>query len=124
VRPDTGDMMQPTSRHSEQIYHWGDGGAGWRLVDEAGLSVIEETLEPGTGEMLHYHQRAAQCFYMIDGTAIMHIAKDTVRLDTSMALHVPPGTVHAITNDSRQTIRFLVISAPTTRGDRHSADTA
>jgi len=84
--------------------------------------VIEETLEPDTGEVLHYHQRAAQCFYMIDGSAVMHIASDMVRLDTGMALHIPPGTVHAITNDSQQKIRFLVISAPTTRGDRHIAD--
>jgi len=52
----------------------------------------------------------------------MHIASDMVRLDTGMALHIPPGTVHAITNDSQQKIRFLVISAPTTRGDRHIAD--
>ena len=113
--------MIPVSRRTQDVYHWGDGGAGWRLVDEAGLSVIEETLAPGTGEVRHYHERAAQCFYMLEGTATMQLDGGPVRLDAGMALPVPPQTPHAIVNDTARTIRFLVISAPSTRADRHIA---
>jgi len=41
-----------------------------------------------------------------------------VALARGMALHIPPGTDHAITNESSNEIQFLVISAPSTRSDR------
>lgn len=112
--------MIPVSRQTQDVYHWGDGGSGWRLLDEAGLSVIEETLAPGTGEVRHFHMQAMQCFYILDGTAMMTLDRDQLRLDAGMALPVPPQTPHTIFNDTDQTIRFLVISAPSTRGDRQT----
>ena len=36
-----------------------------------------------------------------------------------MALQTQPETDHAIANESSKEIRFLVISAPSTRSDRH-----
>ncbi len=42
-----------------------------------------------------------------------------VALAQGKALHIPPGTDHAITNESSNEIQFLVISAPSTRSDRH-----
>jgi oxalate decarboxylase/phosphoglucose isomerase-like protein (cupin superfamily) len=39
-----------------------------------------------------------------------------------MALHIPPKTGHAIVNQTDDEIRFLVISAPSSRGDRHEVE--
>jgi len=111
--------MRPASCQTQQPYQWGDGGSGWRLVDQDNLSVIEETLLPGTAEVMHFHAAAEQCFYMLEGCAVMHVETTPVTLTCGMALHIPAGTSHAISNNSDQTIRFLVISTPSTRNDRH-----
>jgi hypothetical protein len=39
-----------------------------------------------------------------------------------MALHILPETCHAIVNKTGEEIRFLVISAPSSRGDRHEVE--
>jgi mannose-6-phosphate isomerase-like protein (cupin superfamily) len=39
-----------------------------------------------------------------------------------MALHIPPKTRHAIVNQTDEEIRFLVISAPSSRSDRHEGE--
>jgi mannose-6-phosphate isomerase-like protein (cupin superfamily) len=46
----------------------------------------------------------------------------TVEIDTGMALHIPPETRHAIANQTGEEIRFLMISAPSSRGDRHEGE--
>jgi mannose-6-phosphate isomerase-like protein (cupin superfamily) len=45
-----------------------------------------------------------------------------VEINTGMALHIPPETYHAIVNKAGEEIRFLVISAPSSRGDRHEVE--
>ena len=115
--------MHPVSKSIEKAYQWGDGGVGWPLVETEALLVIEETLAPGCSEKYHYHNQAEQCFYMLVGGAVMQFADgQRVKIDTGMALHIPPETSHAIVNQSDKEIRFLVISAPSTRGDRHEGE--
>ena len=49
----------------------------------------------------------------------MKINGQHIFLVQGMALHIQPETDHAIANGSANEIRFLVISAPSTRSDRH-----
>ena len=113
--------MQPVSRDTQTAYRWGEGGVGWPLVDTDRLLVIEETLAPGCSETCHHHNKAAQCFYILEGTASMEIDGQSVVLDKGMSLHIQPGIGHAIANNSSIDIRFLVISAPSTRSDRQES---
>ena len=111
--------MQPVSRNTQTAYKWGEGGVGWPLVDTDGLLVIEETLAPGCSEKRHHHKKATQFFYILKGTALMKIDGQNIVLAQGMALHIQPETDHAIANESSNEVRFLVISAPSTRSDRH-----
>ena len=111
--------MQPVSRNTQTAYKWGEGGVGWPLVDTDGLLVIEETLAPGCSEKCHHHNKATQCFYILEGTALMKIDGHNVVLAQGMALHIQPRTDHAIGNESSNEIRFLVISAPSTWSGRN-----
>ena len=111
--------MHPVSCNTQTAYKWGDGGVGWPLVDTDGFMFIEESLAPGCSEKRHRHNIATQCFYILEGTALMKIDGLDVALAQGMALHIPPGIDHAITNESSNEIRILVISAPSTRSDRH-----
>ncbi|MEK9911074.1 MAG: cupin domain-containing protein [Candidatus Puniceispirillum sp.] len=114
----TPKAIQPADRSSAPHYQWGDGGMAWRLLDKETLGVFEETLAPGTGEEMHYHLRAEQCFYMLSGVAKMRVGNKILTLDEGTATHIPAGTAHAISNASAMEIRFLVISTPSTYGDR------
>lgn len=115
--------MRPVSKSTKKAYRWGNGGMGWPLVETKGLLLVEETLAPGCSEKYHYHNQAAQIFYMLAGGAVMRFADgQSVEIDTGMALHIPPETSHAIVNQTDEEIRFLVISAPSSRGDRHEGE--
>ena len=111
--------MQPVSCNTQAAYKWGEGGVGRPLVDTYGLLVIEEVLAPGFSEKRHHHNKANQCFYIREGTVLMKIDGRNVVLAQDMASHIQSGTDHSSANESYNEIRFLVISAPSTRSVRH-----
>ena len=111
--------MQPVSRSTQTAYKCNEGGIGWPLVDTDVLLLVEETMAPSCSEKRHHHNKAIQCFYILEGTTLMKINGQNRVLVQGMALHIQPGTDHAITNESSNEIRFLVISAPSTLSDRH-----
>ncbi len=116
-------MRHLVSRNTQIAYKWGNGGVGWPLVESDVMLVIEEMLAPGCSEKLHYHNHAAQCFYMLMGNAVMQFADDQhVDIEEGMALYISPKTSHAIVNQSSDKIRFLVISTPSTLNDRVNLD--
>jgi quercetin dioxygenase-like cupin family protein len=50
----------------------------------------------------------------VDGTR--HI------LGAGQGLHVPPGAAHRFGNESTADVHFLVVSSPTSHGDRENLD--
>lgn len=99
-------------------YTWGDGCDGWHLLKDPSLSVIQERVPPSMGEVRHFHAKARQFFYVLSGTATMEFGDRKVRFGAGQGLHVPPGTRHRFVNESDEDVVFLVISSPTTAGDR------
>ncbi len=115
--------MKPIHTGNAAHYAWGQGCDGWRLADGEDLSVIEETMPPGTGETPHHHARARQFFYVLAGEASMELGRETHVIGPGWGIEVPPETVHRIRNGGADPVRFLVISSPGTRGDRVEAAT-
>jgi mannose-6-phosphate isomerase-like protein (cupin superfamily) len=111
------------SRRSAPHYVWGQMCDGWRLADGRGLSVIEERMPPGAAEDWHLHDRARQFFYVLSGRAVVVLPDGEVTLDAGSGCEIPPRTAHRIVNRSAAEVRFLVVSSPTTRGDRRPAPT-
>jgi mannose-6-phosphate isomerase-like protein (cupin superfamily) len=106
------------SKETAEHYSWGAGCDGWRLVDQAGLSVIHERMPPGAAEAWHHHQMARQFFFVLLGTATMEVGGQRHTLCAQQGIEVAPGAPHRIRNESGADVEFLVISQPTTRGDR------
>lgn len=108
------------SQHTVERFTWGDVCNGWRLLDHKDLSVIEETVPAGAGELWHFHDRARQFFYILDGAASFEVADEPAFvLGAGEGIAVDAGKPHRISNpDGPAEVRFLVISAPATRGDR------
>lgn len=114
--------QEPVHRDNSPHYTWGEACDGWRLLNRPDIAVIEERVPPGLSERKHRHAAARQFFYLLEGEASIAFDSHTVALKAGQALEVPPGHWHRFHNhsDSRD-VRFLVISAPSTMGDREDA---
>ena len=111
-------MSGPTDIRSAPHYVWGDGCDGWQLIDTPGLSVIEERMPPAASEVRHRHGSAAQCFYVLSGTLTLEVEGTAHRVASRQAMTVTLPARHQAHNKGEEDVRFLVISAPPTRGDR------
>ncbi|HTV00951.1 MAG TPA: cupin domain-containing protein [Luteitalea sp.] len=105
-------------RTSAIHYTWGNVCEGWRLLAGADLAVIEERVPAGAGEVRHVHRRARQFFYVLEGQARMEFDGRAVQLHVGQGVEVSPGVPHRFANDGAVDVRFLVISSPSTAGDR------
>jgi len=106
------------SAETSEHYVWGAVCDGWHLLKQADLSVIQERVPPDAGEVLHFHSRARQFFFVISGTAAIHFDDHSVTFGAGQGVHVPPGIPHRFANVSAEDVVFLVISSPPTEGDR------
>jgi mannose-6-phosphate isomerase-like protein (cupin superfamily) len=109
---------QPVSCENGEHYVWGEVCEGWHLLKGSDLSVIQERVPPGAAETRHVHAKARQFFFVLSGEATLEVEETSVVLAAGQGLHVAPGIAHRFVNASEHDVHFLVISAPTTRGDR------
>jgi mannose-6-phosphate isomerase-like protein (cupin superfamily) len=116
--------MAVISKENAEHYHWGQACEGWHLLAGDDLSVIEECMPPGTAEQRHLHVRARQFFYVLEGEAVLELDGTRHQLRRGEGLHVPPGAAHQLHNVSMVDVRFLVVSAPKSHGDRAPAPLA
>jgi mannose-6-phosphate isomerase-like protein (cupin superfamily) len=118
--------MMPVSVESAEHYVWGEqqGVAcdGWHLVRSDNLSVIEERMPPGACEERHFHTRARQFFYVLEGELTIEVDGREHGLGAGQGMEVPPGTAHQVLNAVREAVRFLVISSPPGQGDRSTGN--
>ena len=115
---DRQDMTEAVDTSTAEHYTWGGVCDGWRLLEGNDLSVIQERVPASAGESPHFHARARQFFYVLSGTATMEFQDRNVVFGPGQGLHVAPNVVHRLVNGSDIDLVFLVISAPTTKGDR------
>jgi mannose-6-phosphate isomerase-like protein (cupin superfamily) len=114
-------MIQNTD--NAEHYQWGQVCDGWRLLNRSELSVIQERIPPGAGEITHFHHRARQLFFVLSGTLQIQLGEQRFHLSTGDSLEVPPLAHHHVHNEGSVDATFLVVSAPTTQGDRVNVET-
>jgi len=108
----------PISIENAEHYIWGEICDGWHLLKRGDMSVIQERVPAGGAEVMHYHELARQFFYILDGEGMMVFEDREVNLAKGQGLEIPPQIKHQFKNQSNADVHFLVISIPTTRGDR------
>lgn len=106
------------SIHNAEHYLWGGINDGWHLLQREDMSVIQERVPPGGAEIMHYHNLARQFFYVLDGEGTMVFEDGEVILHKGEGIEIAPLVKHQFRNPSRADVHFLVISVPSTRGDR------
>ncbi|MNJ67987.1 Cupin domain protein [compost metagenome] len=110
------------SRENAEHFMWGDHCNGWRLVKNKDLSIIHETMPAGASEVKHYHERARQFFFVLSGTVTMVVGDEEIILESKEGVEIPPLVPHQMFNKSNDEIEFMVISQPSSSGDRVVVD--
>jgi mannose-6-phosphate isomerase-like protein (cupin superfamily) len=110
------------NKETSEHYAWGTGCDGWRLLSKEDLSVTQERIPPGRGEVLHFHSRARQVFYVLEGQLELEVALEKFLLASGDSFEIAPMQHHRVTNTSDRDADFLVISSPSTTGDRVNLD--
>lgn len=111
-------MILPVSILNAKHYLWGEECDGWILIKRDEVSVIQERVPAGRGEVMHYHQISRQFFFILEGQDTMVFPDESVNLRAGEGLEIPPGKPHQFKNPSEKDVRFLVISVPKNQGDR------
>jgi mannose-6-phosphate isomerase-like protein (cupin superfamily) len=110
------------SSANAEHYTWGgpnrDLCDGWHLLRAPELSIIEESMPPGTSETRHYHRHARQFFYVLEGTLTMEVSGAEFVLQAGQGMEIDPGASHQAINRGYSAARFLVTSQPPSHGDR------
>jgi quercetin dioxygenase-like cupin family protein len=99
-------------------YNWGDGCQAWQLVNTPSLSVIRETMPPGSSEKLHKHNKSQQYFFVLKGSATFTIGGEPKTVIAGKGIHVKAKTLHQVVNSSTEELEMLIISEPHSHHDR------
>lgn len=106
------------SKENAEHYIWGEKCDGWYLVNRQDMLIIHEKMPPGTQEKRHYHSLARQFFFVLEGVLTMELAGEQHEIHARQGIEIPPGAKHQAQNRADFAVEFIVISHPTTRGDR------
>lgn len=110
--------MTIVSKATAPHYIWGGACDGWILAPSKDLLVIHKRMPAGTCERRHFHTHARQFFYVLHGELTMELDGQVHRVPQRSGIEIAPGAPHQARNESDEDVDFLVISTPTTRGDR------
>jgi mannose-6-phosphate isomerase-like protein (cupin superfamily) len=113
-----GILLRVVDITSGERYQWGSGSEGWHLLNRPELSVIQERVPPGDRERRHFHSKARQFFYILEGQAVLEVDGSRLEFSAGQGLEVPPGVAHQFMNESQGSVTFLVVSSPHSHGDR------
>jgi len=77
------------------------------------ITVYESRQEPySVGPARHYHDRLTELFYVVEGEITFLIGAEVHQALTGATVVIPPGTVHAFRNATREPARLLILVLP------------
>jgi len=106
------------STETAEHYIWGEACDGWHLLKRDDMSVIQERVPAGCAEVMHYPERARQFFYIPEGTGTMIIEDSEIVLENGKGMEIETMIKHQFKSNSQVDVHFLMVSVPSTRGDR------
>ena len=75
--------------------------------------VLEYTAPPHfAGPPPHWHKVTTEIFYVLEGTLTLRTGEETIQAGPGGYAFVPPGVVHAFSNQSDAPARYLLVASP------------
>ncbi len=75
-------------------------------------------MPPGTQAARHFHNKAQQFFFVMEGEAVMELDGKEFVIRAREGVHVSAAKPHQMFNRSEADVLFIVISQPPSHGDR------
>ncbi len=75
-------------------------------------SLAEAILPLGSATEEHYHPKAEEIYYLLEGTGRMRMGREERDVGPGDAIAIPPGQPHTILNTGEGPLRFLCCCAP------------
>src|SRR4028118_1283948 len=75
-------------------------------------SLAEATLPVGGETKEHYHAKAEEIYYILQGQALMRLNNEERPVTVGDAIAIPPGQTHKIRNTGSTPLIFLCCCAP------------
>jgi mannose-6-phosphate isomerase-like protein (cupin superfamily) len=75
-------------------------------------SLAEARLPAGAATQPHFHPRAEEIYFLLEGRGRMQIEGGVREVGPGDAIAIPPGMRHQIINMGSETLRFLCCCAP------------
>ena len=116
--------LKTISTTTAEHYAWGEKCHGWFLLKADDIHVIQERMPPGSAEIMHFHSRARQLFYVLRGTLTMAGAAGSLAVSAGHAVVIEPNFSHRAENNGAEDVEFLVISCPPSHQNRFDGGTA
>lgn len=110
--------MRVVDRSVVEHYAWGGSCNAWTLVAGSDMLIVEEEMPPQAEEQTHFHEAARRFFYVLAGTLSLRLPDAIETVFPGQGFEIAPGQIHQALNESTDVVRFLLISVPTSSGDR------
>ena len=107
---------------NEEEIPYSNGTSGVKyLIDGPTMQLGLLVLPPGAGSETygtHYHREVDESFYVLEGTAKVHMEGKEVRLGTGDVLTVEKGERHRLENDGNVPLKAVFFKCPFLPEDR------
>jgi quercetin dioxygenase-like cupin family protein len=92
-----------------QVHHLATGAS---TDGQFGLYRWDMTADPKGGPSGHFHRTMSESFFVLDGTVSLYNGDTWVDARPGDFLYVPPGGIHAFTNNSGAPASMLILFTP------------
>jgi mannose-6-phosphate isomerase-like protein (cupin superfamily) len=82
-----------------------------RTCDSERLTTTHVEIAPGGWQRVHNHE-PEQVYHMLEGSGLMTVGSETVRVGPGDSIFIPSGTPHGLTNDGQAVLKYLSAAAP------------
>ena len=109
---------------AEREYRYGDHGPKYlEKGPRFNFGIVQ--LQPENTVSPHVHRIMQECFFILSGSAAFYIRQDDGTWRKTVCgegdfIHLEPGEVHKICNESDAVLRMIVTAAPFAEGDKES----
>jgi len=101
----------------EKEYRFGDSGPKY-LMQGPRMNFALVQFMPGQDFKAHYHEVMEENFFILEGTVTITVDGKPNTLNSGQFIHIEPGEVHYLKNESNAVVRMTACLAPFKEGDK------
>jgi quercetin dioxygenase-like cupin family protein len=101
----------------EKEYRFKDSGPKY-LMQGPRMNFALVQFMPGQDFKAHYHEVMEENFFILEGTVTIVVDGKEHTLNPGQFIHIEPGEVHYIKNESKNRVRMTSCLAPFKEGDK------